>query len=115
MDPRSSRSGRNALYKGLPDGTFKDVTDEAGVGGEGEWGSGAFVADYDGDGWPDILVTTFGRNILYRNLGRRAFPERRRRGRARVARLEHRRRVLRRRRRWRSRRLHRLLHRHDAR
>ena len=61
--------GRNALYKGLPDGTFKDVTDDAGVGGEGEWGSGAFVADYDGDGWPDILVTAFGRNVLYRNLG----------------------------------------------
>jgi len=61
--------GRNALYKGLPDGTFKDVTDDAGVGGEGEWGSGAFVADYDGDGWPDILVTAFGKNVLYRNLG----------------------------------------------
>ena len=61
--------GRNALYRGMPDGTFRDVTDEAGVGGEGAWGSGAFVADYDGDGWPDILVTTFGANILYRNDG----------------------------------------------
>jgi hypothetical protein len=65
--------GRNALYKGMPDGTFQDVTDEAGVGGEGEWGSGAFVADYDGDGWPDILVTAFGKNVLYRNLGNGRF------------------------------------------
>jgi hypothetical protein len=61
--------GRNALYRGLADGTFRDVTDEAGVGGEGQWGMGAFVADYDADGLPDILVTTFGPNILYRNLG----------------------------------------------
>jgi hypothetical protein len=43
------------------------------VGGEGEWGAGAFVADYDGDGWPDILVTNFGRNVLYRNLGNGRF------------------------------------------
>ena len=31
--------------------------------------SGAFAADYDGDTWPDLLVTNFGRNILYRNRG----------------------------------------------
>ena len=67
--------GRYALYRGLPDGTFRDVTDEAGVQGDGRWGSGAFVADYDGDGWPDIFVTTFGRNLLYRNLGNGRFEE----------------------------------------
>jgi hypothetical protein len=65
--------GRNALYHGRPDGSFEDVTDQAGVGGEGEWGSGAFVADYDNDGWPDILVTAFGKNVLYRNLGNGRF------------------------------------------
>jgi len=65
--------GRNALYRGLPDGTFQDVTDEAGAGGEGYWGSGVFVADYDADGWPDILVTSFGPNVLYRNLGNGRF------------------------------------------
>ncbi|HSB61434.1 MAG TPA: CRTAC1 family protein, partial [Vicinamibacteria bacterium] len=66
---RLAERGRNALYRGLRDGTFEDVTDAAGVGGEGEWGQGVAVADYDDDGWPDILVTSFGSNVLYRNLG----------------------------------------------
>ena len=67
--------GKNALYHGLPDGTFEDVTDAAGVGGEGQWGQGVAVADYDNDGWPDILVTNFGRNVLYRNLGNGRFQD----------------------------------------
>ncbi len=61
--------GRNALYRGLPDGTFRDVTDSAGVGGEGRWGTGVVAADYDADGWPDLFVTAFGSNLLYRNRG----------------------------------------------
>jgi hypothetical protein len=61
--------GRNALYRQREDGTFEDVTEAAGVGGEGEWGAGVSVADFDNDGWPDILVTSFGRNLLYRNRG----------------------------------------------
>jgi hypothetical protein len=70
---RVAERGRNALYRGQPDGTFKDVTDEAGVGGEGQWGAGVAVADYDGDGWPDLFVTSFGANVLYRNLGNGRF------------------------------------------
>jgi hypothetical protein len=61
--------GKNALYHQKADGTFEDVTDTAGVGGEGQWGAGVTVADYDNDGWPDIFVTNFGRNVLYRNRG----------------------------------------------
>jgi hypothetical protein len=61
--------GRNALYRQRADRTFEDVTAQAGVDGEGQWGAGVAVADYDNDGWPDILVTSFGRNLLYRNLG----------------------------------------------
>jgi len=66
---RVVEKGKNALYHQRRDGTFEDVTDRAGVGGDGQWGAGVTVADYDNDGWPDIFVTNFGRNVLYRNLG----------------------------------------------
>ena len=59
-------SSQNALYKNNPDGTFTEVTKEAGVSGSG-YGMGVAVGDYDNDGWTDIYVTGFGRNILYRN------------------------------------------------
>ena len=65
--------GKNALYRGLAGGRFEDVTDAAGVGGEGEWGQGVTVADYDGDGWCDLFLTSFGKNVLYRNLGNGRF------------------------------------------
>ena len=61
--------GRNALYHGLPGGRFEDVTDRAGVSGEGAWGAGVAVADYDADGRPDLFLTNFGANVLYRNRG----------------------------------------------
>jgi hypothetical protein len=67
--------GRHALYRGRPGGRFEDVTEEAGTDGGGLWGAGAAAADYDGDGWTDILVTGFGRMILYRNLGDGAFED----------------------------------------
>jgi len=72
---RVVEKGRNALYRGLADGTFRDATDDAGVGGEGLWGSGVTVADYDGDGWPDIFLTGFGPSVLYRNLGDGRFKD----------------------------------------
>ena len=66
---RISGRGRHALYRGLPDGRFRDVTTEAGVSGEGCWGTGVVAADYDGDGWTDLFVSCFGANLLYRNRG----------------------------------------------
>jgi hypothetical protein len=57
---------RNALYHNNHDGTFTDVTDKAGVAG-GNFGMGVAVGDYDGDGWPDLYITGYGRNILYHN------------------------------------------------
>ena len=57
---------RNALYKNNRDGTFKDVTEKAGVAGA-YFGMGVAVGDYDNDGWPDMLVTAYGRCILYKN------------------------------------------------
>lgn len=67
--------GRHALYRGLGDGRFEDVTDGAGTGGNGDWGCGVAVADQDGDGRSDILVTSFGSLTLYRNRGGSAFTD----------------------------------------
>ena len=57
---------KNALYHNNHDGTFTDVTEKAGVAG-GSFGMGVAAGDYDGDGWQDLYVTSYGRNILYHN------------------------------------------------
>ena len=66
---------KNALYKNNRDGTFTDVTDAAGVAGGREFGMGCAIADYDNDGYPDILVTAYGRCTLYRNNGNGTFTD----------------------------------------
>jgi hypothetical protein len=65
---------KNALYHNNRDGTFTDVTDKAGVTG-GTFGMGAAAGDYDGDGWVDLYVTSYGRNILYHNNGNGTFTD----------------------------------------
>ena len=65
---------RNALYRNNRDGTFTDVTEKAGVAGGG-YGQGVAVGDYDGDGFPDLYVTQYGRNILYHNNGDGTFTD----------------------------------------
>ena len=65
---------RNALYKNNRDGTFTDVTAKAGVAGGG-YGQGVAVADYDGDGFPDLYVTQYGQSILYHNNGDGTFTD----------------------------------------
>ncbi|HEV2836336.1 MAG TPA: CRTAC1 family protein [Pyrinomonadaceae bacterium] len=57
-----------ALYHNNKDGTFTDVTPQAGLGVE-MYGIGVAVADYDNDGNEDIYVTCVGPNHLFRNLG----------------------------------------------
>ncbi len=59
---------RNALYHNNRDGTFTDVTEKAGVAAGG-YGQGIAVGDYDGDGFPDLYVTQYGKSILYHNNG----------------------------------------------
>jgi len=66
---------RSALYRNNGDGTFTDVTVKAGVGAEGLFGMGVAVGDYDGDGWVDIYITSYGRNILYHNNGNGTFTD----------------------------------------
>ena len=65
---------RNALYHNNRDGTFTDVTEKAGVSGGG-FGMGVAVGDFDGDGFPDLYVTQYGRSLLYRNNGNGTFTD----------------------------------------
>ena len=64
----------NRLFRNNCDGTFTDVTDKAGVAGEG-YSMGVAVADYDNDGYADIFVTGVNRNILYHNRGDGTFED----------------------------------------
>jgi enediyne biosynthesis protein E4 len=65
---------RNALYHNNRDGTFTDVTEKARVTGGG-YGQGVAVGDYDGDGFPDLYVTQYGKSILYHNNGDGTFTD----------------------------------------
>ncbi len=56
----------NRLYRNNHDGTFTDVTAQAGVAGAG-YGMGAAAGDYDNDGWPDLYVANVTANQLFRN------------------------------------------------
>ncbi len=65
---------RNALYRNNGDGTFTDVTEQAGVGDTG-FGLGVTAGDYDGDGFLDLYLNNFGPNVLYRNNGDGTFTD----------------------------------------
>jgi hypothetical protein len=65
---------RNALYRNNGDGTFTDVTVEAGVGDRG-FGFGCSAADYDRDGDLDLYVLNYGPNVFYRNDGDGTFTD----------------------------------------
>jgi enediyne biosynthesis protein E4 len=56
------------LFRNNRDGTFTDVTAKAGLAHSG-WGQGVCVGDYDNDGWDDLFVTYYGKNVLYHNNG----------------------------------------------
>jgi hypothetical protein len=68
-----NRLFRNEL---IPTGKlqFTDVTAQAGVGHAG-YGMGAAVGDYNGDGHPDLYITNYGPNVLYRNNGDGTFTD----------------------------------------
>jgi hypothetical protein len=63
-----------ALYHNNKDGTFTDVTREAGLAIE-MYGLGCTVGDFDNDGYDDIYITTVGSNHLFRNLGNGKFAD----------------------------------------
>ncbi|MDW8364955.1 MAG: VCBS repeat-containing protein, partial [Abditibacteriales bacterium] len=76
---RGTQPLRNALFRNNRDGTFSDVTDQAGVGGfvngKKAYSIGCAVGDYDNDGYLDLYVTNYGPDILYHNNGDGTFTD----------------------------------------
>jgi len=68
------RRSASYLFRNNRDGTFTDVTAKAGLTHSG-WGQACCVGDYDNDGFDDLFVTYWGRNVLYRNNGDGTFTD----------------------------------------
>jgi enediyne biosynthesis protein E4 len=67
----------NRLYRQNKDGSFTDVTEKAGLHRESDtnYGMGVATGDYDNDGFTDLYVTNYGRNVLYHNNGDGTFTD----------------------------------------
>lgn len=63
---KESPKFQNRLFHNKGNGAFEDVTERAGVGGEG-YSMGVAIGDYDNDGWPDIFVGSVTANQLFHN------------------------------------------------
>jgi hypothetical protein len=75
LDPAvRDRRPRSYLFHNNRDGTFTDVTDQAGLTHSG-WGQGCCVGDYDNDGRDDLFVTYWGKSVLYHNNGDGTFTD----------------------------------------
>jgi hypothetical protein len=68
------RKPTSYLFHNNRDGTFTDVTRKAGLTHSG-WGQACCVGDYDNDGFDDLFVSYWGRNVLYRNNGDGTFTD----------------------------------------
>ncbi len=71
---KSDPSFWNRLYRNRGNGTFEDVTEKAGVRGEG-YSMGVAAGDYDNDGRPDLFIAGVRGNILYHNRGDGTFED----------------------------------------
>ena len=71
---KSSPKYRNRLFRNNGDGTFTDVTEQAGLAGTG-YDVGVAIGDYDNDGYEDIFVGGVHRNTLYHNNGNGTFTD----------------------------------------
>ena len=75
FDPEvQKRRPTSYLFHNNRDGTFTDVTKKAGLTHSG-WGQGCCVGDYDNDGFDDLFVSCWGRNVLYHNNGDGTFTD----------------------------------------
>ena len=74
---RSNPKYWNRLYRQNKDGSFTDVTQQAGlaIAGDRNYGMGVAIGDYDNDGYADIFVTNYGENMLYHNNGNGTFTD----------------------------------------
>jgi enediyne biosynthesis protein E4 len=70
----AGREPSSHLFKNNRDGTFTDVTAKAGLVHHG-WGQGVCIGDYDNDGFDDLFVSYFGKNVLYHNHGDGTFND----------------------------------------
>jgi hypothetical protein len=64
----------NRLYKNNGNGTFTEVSEEAGLD-DNHWSMAAGAIDYDNDGDQDLYVLNYGPNIFYRNNGNGTFSD----------------------------------------
>lgn len=69
----STQPPKNMLYRN-DNGKFVDATEDAAVGDPG-YGLGCCVGDYNNDGFADLYVTNYGKNVLYQNNGNGTFTD----------------------------------------
>ena len=62
------------LYRNMRNGAFEDVTERSGLG-QSVWACGVTVGDYDNDGFDDIFISCWGRNLLFHNNGDGTFSD----------------------------------------
>jgi len=62
------------LYRNNGNGTFTDVSKEAGLSAD-LYGQGVAVGDYDGDGYQDVFISGYGKSVLYHNNGNGTFTD----------------------------------------
>ena len=63
-----------ALYQNKGNGTFTEVTKKAGINFQG-CGMGVAIGDMDNDGYPDLFITAYGKNVFYINNGNGTFTD----------------------------------------
>ena len=71
----SGDGGMNRMYHNEGKGRFRDVTEALRLPAVNGWGEGVCAADYDNDGFTDLLVTYWGQNHLLKNLGGKRFED----------------------------------------
>lgn len=74
LKEKPAETPHNHLYRNDGNGKFTDVTDKAGLAPD-SYSFAVAAADYDNDGYTDLLVSTYGKAILYHNNGNGTFTD----------------------------------------